>query len=297
MRYTVVQPLVRLYGFELQLSAFTFFCLVLSTICTAAAGYAINDYFDVRTDAINRPDKVVVGKHIGRRKAMLTHIVLSLAGILLGGYVTWKAGVTHLVILFIMVAGILWLYSFIYKRQFLIGNLIVALFMAFVPLLALMDIPLLNRIYRQELLEVHANFNLVIFWVLGFSGFAFLVSLSREIIRDTEDFEGDKAYGFRSIVLVLGTNAAKWAVIGIHLLLIVILGGVFWFFLSETFEGQTDFLTFFYFLFLLIAPLVYTGWNMYRAKDGKDYHVIGRWMKGILIAGICYGFVVLYMCR
>ncbi|MDR0814875.1 MAG: geranylgeranylglycerol-phosphate geranylgeranyltransferase [Bacteroidales bacterium] len=297
MRYAVVQPLVRLYGFDLQLSAFTFFCLVLSTVCTAAAGYAINDYFDVRTDSINRPDRVVVGKHIGRRKAMLTHIVLSLAGVLLGGYVTWRAGVAHLVILFIMVAGVLWLYSFTYKRQFLIGNLIVALFVAFVPLLTLMDIPLLNQTYRQQLLDAHTNLTLVILWVLAFSGFSFLVSLSREIVRDTEDFEGDKAYGFRSIVLVLGTNAAKWAVTGIHSLLVIALGCLFWFFLAKNLEGQIDFLTFFYFLFFLIVPLVYTGWKMFLAKDGKDYHIIGRWMNAILIAGICYGFVVLYMCR
>jgi 4-hydroxybenzoate polyprenyltransferase len=294
MRYAVMRPLVRLYGFELQLGDSTFACLVLAVICTAAAGYAINDYFDVRADTVNRPHKVVVGKGISRRRVMMTHIILCILGILLGGYVTWRAGVPQLALLFIIVAGMLWLYSFSYKRQFLIGNLIVALFMAMVPLMVLLDIPLLNKVYRQILLDEGGNFNVIMIWIACFSIFAFLATLSREIIKDTEYFEGDKAYGYRSVIIVLGTKIAKWVIIGIHALIFAALGAVFLFFLKYNLAGQFDYLSFFYFLICIAIPLIRMSWKVYKAKSSNDYHIIGNWMKWVMIAGTSYGLVVYY---
>ncbi|MDR2039620.1 MAG: geranylgeranylglycerol-phosphate geranylgeranyltransferase [Bacteroidales bacterium] len=288
MRYAVVQPLIRQYGFEFQLSDFTFFCLVVATICTAAAGYAINDYFDVKTDMINRPDKVIVGKSINRRRVMMIHIIFCIAGIVLGGYVTWRAGVPQLVILFIVVAGMLWLYSFIYKRQFLIGNLIVSLFTSLVPMMVLLDIPSLNRVYRQELLDAGTNLNMVIFWIFGFSIFAFLSTLSREIVKDTEDFEGDKAYGCRSVSIVLGTSATKWIIISINMVMVVTLGYVFWKFLRYDPDGTFNYLSFFYLLVLIIFPLLWVNRNVCKANDSNDYRKISNWMKWIMLAGILY---------
>jgi 4-hydroxybenzoate polyprenyltransferase len=34
-----------------------FYYLLFSTLCIAAAGYIINDYFDIGMDAINKPEK------------------------------------------------------------------------------------------------------------------------------------------------------------------------------------------------------------------------------------------------
>jgi len=39
-----------------------FFLLVLCTVFVAAAGYIINDYYDVKIDLINKPKRVVLGK-------------------------------------------------------------------------------------------------------------------------------------------------------------------------------------------------------------------------------------------
>ncbi len=294
MRYAVIQPIIKLYGFELQMSGFTFFCLVLSTICTAAAGYVINDYFDIKTDHINRPDKVIVGKYISRRKTMMIHLILSIAGVLLGGYVTWAVGVPLLVLLFIFITGMLWLYSTTYKRQFLIGNLVVSLFTAIVPLLTLLDIPLLNRVYYNELLDMQTNLNLVVVWVSGFACMAFLTTFSREVIKDTEDFEGDSVCRTRSVPIVLGIGWAKGIVITVNMLTAGILGFVFWRFLRHNFEGGFDFLSFVYFL-LLILSLLWVNWQVYRAHVAKDYHQASVMMKIIMVAGITYGWVVWYM--
>ena len=291
MRYAVILPLVRLHGVEFQLSGFTFFCMVFATMCTAAAGYAINDYFDVKTDKINRPCEVVVGKTITRRRTMGIHVVLSALGILLGGYVTWKAGMPELVLVYLVVAGMLWLYSTIYKKLFLIGNIIVALFTALVPMMVLLDIPPIYRIDGQYLLNQGASLNFAVFWILGVAVFAFLTTLSREIIKDAEDFEGDVAYGCRSLPIVLGDRYTKWTVIGIHTAIVTVLGFVYYGYLHH----MTNFFSFLYILFLLVIPVAFISWKVYKAATSDDYRRAGDWMKLVMLAGIAYSGVVWLM--
>ncbi len=288
MRYAVILPLAQSHGVEFQLSDFDFFCLVFSTMCTAAAGYAINDYFDVKTDKINRPGKVVVGRKISRRRTMMTHIVFCALGILLGGYVTWKAGIPELVLVYIMVAGMLWLYSSIYKRQFLIGNIIVALFSALVPMMALLDIPPIYRENGQLLLDEGANLDFAVFWILGVAVFAFLTTLSREIVKDAEDFEGDVAYGCRSLPIVLGDRCTKWTIIGINMVIVAMLGIVYGYFLRHV----ANCFSFFYILLLLVIPIVFISWKVHKAAGNDDYRRVGDWMKLVMLAGIAYSGVV-----
>ena len=101
------------------------FILVLSTSLIAAAGYIINDYYDVKIDLINKPDRVVVGKSMKRRVAMFIHIAFSGIGVLLGALLDWK-----IVLVNLFSVGLLWLYSNQLKRMPLVGNLSVALLTA-----------------------------------------------------------------------------------------------------------------------------------------------------------------------
>ena len=289
MRYVVILPLAQIQGVDFQLSDFTFFCIVLSTICTAAAGYAINDYFDVKTDKINRPAQVVVGKTIGRRKTVLIHVILSATGILLGGYVTWEAGIPKLVVIYILISGMLWLFSSVYKRQLLIGNIIVALFSALVPMMVLLDIPPMYKVYGQFLLDRGTDLNFAIFWILGVAVLAFLTTLSREIIKDTGDFEGDAAYGYRSLPVVFGIRFAKWTIVGINTTFVVLLGLVYGFFLRKI----ASYFSFFYLLLLLVVPIAIISWKVYKAATTDDYRQADHWMRLVMYAGIAYCGILL----
>jgi len=284
MRYAVILPVANFHGVELQLNGFTFFCIVLSTMCTAAAGYAINDYFDLKTDNINRPGKVVVGKAINRHKTVMAHGILCAAGILLGGYVTWMAGIPELVLVYIMVAGLLWLYSFTYKRQFLIGNIIVALFAALVPMITLLDIPPIYQSSGPILLEQDANLNFAVFWILGVAVFAFLTILSHEIIKDAEAFEGDATYGCRSLPIVMGDGYTKWTIVGINIIIVALLIIVYQLFLHQI----SGVFSFFYILLLLIVPIFFICWKVLKATTSDDYRSAGNWMIWVMLAGITY---------
>jgi 4-hydroxybenzoate polyprenyltransferase len=262
-----------------------------------AAGYVINDYFDTRTDMLNRPESVVVGRSVSRRSAMLLHIILNIGGVGLGIYLSLWVGILSLGVAYLLAAGVLWFYSTTYKRQFLIGNIIVAIFTGMVPfIVVLFEIPLLNDAYRSILIENHMNFNNIMAWVGGFSYFACLSTLIREIIKDVEDYEGDLAFGRNSMPVVFGIKATRHVVVFLIAGLLFSLAYVYYRFLRLMPDGQPDFLTLGYFTLFLLLPFMYLIIRLYTASGKGDYHVCSNVTKLIMLAGILYAvmtFVIL----
>ncbi len=210
IRYCLIAPMVHFSNLELQLSHFDFFLLCLSTVMIAAAGYIINDYFDTRIDSVNKPDKVIVGRSIKRRVAMGAHLVISFLAIAIAFYLARKVGMYKLGFIHVLSAGFLWFYSTDFKKQLLIGNLVVAMLAALVPLIVgLYEIPLLIKKYREVLVETSANFNFIFYFVAAYSGFSFLSTFVREVVKDMEDFSGDKEFGRNTIPIALGIKTAK----------------------------------------------------------------------------------------
>jgi 4-hydroxybenzoate polyprenyltransferase len=285
MRWSIINPILKVYDFELQFTEINFFFLVLSTVFITAAGYVINDYFDTKTDLVNRPETVLVGKIIDRRKAILLHIILNTLGIGMGTYVSFYIGIPILSLVFIFITGILWFYSTTYKRQFLVGNLIVALLTALVPLMVLLfEIPLLNKAYGYILIEMRANFNQIIVWILSFAFYAFILTLIREIIKDIEDYEGDNAYGRQTMPIVLGVVNSKVIVVSFILITLFSL-------LYAYFRFLTDYITLIYFIVFLMIPLVVLFYKIIIAETKNEYHSASRLSKLIMLAGILYSLV------
>ena len=295
MRYCIISPFLKINNFNLQLGDFNFFLLVFSTILIAASGYVINDYFDTGTDMLNRPDKVVIDKHISRRYSMLMHLVMSFAGVSIGVYLSFFINVPGLSVIFILAAGLLWFYSTNYKRQFLIGNILVSVMTAFVPILVILfEMPLLNETYGAIMIQNDANFNYIFFWVLGFGIFAFLTSLLREIIKDSEDFEGDTAYGMNTLPIVAGTKITKTVLIILICICIFLLTWV----LLEYILLNTDFVDYIsagYFVIFLYTPLIILLIKIINAKSKNDYYISSQLTKIIMVSGVLYSFIVRYI--
>ena len=171
--------------------------IVVSTVLIAAAGYIINDYFDVKIDLINKPDRVVVGRYLPRRHAMLLHQSLSVAGVMLGLLVSkWVFLFNGFCI------TLLWLYSERLKRQPFIGNFVVALLSALTLLVFVVCHP-----NNPELIGTYAIF-------------AFFITLIREIIKDMEDLKGDATHGCKTLPILWGVRPTK----GFVYVLIALLG-------------------------------------------------------------------------
>ena len=295
MRYLIMEPLLPTAEFELQFGDLQFFLLVLSTVFIAAAGYIINDYFDTRTDMINKPSRVVVGVEVGRRHAMILHAMLNIIGIGIGIYLAFYIHLPALSFVFMLATGLLWFYSTSYKRQFLVGNLSVSFLTALVPLMVvLFEIPLLNRVYGEQMLQHHVSFNYIFAWVGGFSFFAFMTTLIRELIKDAEDFEGDSAYGMQTVPIVLGTRWTKiilLSLISVTLAMLIFLLVKFILFSV----APADFYSLSYFVVLLFVPFLLLSIQILRASEKKDYHRASTLIKLIMLSGILYSVLVFFL--
>jgi 4-hydroxybenzoate polyprenyltransferase len=296
MRYAVLAPLLGKIGVILisgtgeevpmviQFSLVDFIMLVLATVFLTAGGYVINDYFDIKTDLINK-GKVIVGTMIPRRQAMMWHNIFNIAGVSIGFYVSWKAGYFWLGTMFLIVSGLLYFYSASYKRQFLIGNLVVATLVAMVPLLVVIyEWPALYRYYSINATAL-PDFNFIFYWVGGFAVFAFLTTLTREIIKDIEDFEGDIAYGRNTVPVVTGILAAKIISVSLVAITMASLYLTWYLFIN-------DILTLIYLSVAIILPLAYVIFKVVVSSDKKQLHNASSIMKVVMLTGILYSIVV-----
>lgn len=198
-----------------------FFLLVFSTMVIAGAGNIINDYFDIKADRINKPNKIILSKEINRRKAITLHWILNFIAFSIAIYLSFIFKSFWYVFIHVISINILWLYSSLFKRKFLVGNLFVAGLTALVPILVglyFSDIQNDPRSLSVFPLENY-TFSSYIMYISTFTAiFAFLLNLSREILKDIEDIKGDLKLNADTIPIRLGYRKSKFIVITILLL-------------------------------------------------------------------------------
>lgn len=280
-QYCIILPSLKRVGASPELSNFHFALLVIASVCIAAAGYIINDYFDLNIDRINKPQKLVVEKIIKRRWAIIWHLLLSAIGVLISFYVGWKDN-HNLLLGFAngVCVMMLWFYSTTFKKKLLIGNIIISLLTGWVVLvlyvaeidrfLYAIDNPGLSR-------AVSKIFKLAVLY----TGFAFIISLIREVIKDVEDMPGDEKYGCRTMPIVWGLNASKvfiatWLVVLLAALLILqvyVLQYRWWWSIG-------------YAVVFIMTPLLLVFQKLFSAKTTADFHQLSNWIKLAMMTGI-----------
>ncbi|HCI55283.1 MAG TPA: geranylgeranylglycerol-phosphate geranylgeranyltransferase [Bacteroidales bacterium] len=295
MRYAVISTilskidvtLLSIAGNEqtmrLQFQWYDFFFLVLATVMITAGGYIINDYFDIKTDLINK-GKAIVGTAISRREAILWHSIMNFIGVALGFYVSWKIGYPIAGIMFLLVTGLFYFYSATYKRQFLLGNFLVAFLTAMLPLLVLFYewIPL-NNYYTVFSIKV-PEYNIIIWWVAGFSLFAFLTTLIREIIKDIEDFEGDETYGKNTLPVLMGIKNSIIVAVSLVFVTLILLYLIWYFYIN-------DIITFLYLTIAVALPLCSVIILLLSGKEKRKYRLASTIMKIVMLTGLLYSVV------
>lgn len=257
---------------------FQFLFLVLASVCIAAAGYIINDYFDLNIDQINKPSKVVVNAVISRRWVIFFHFILSLLGLIftykaLSFLVYWPLILANTASVFLLL-----LYSSSLKKKMLIGNILISLLTAWVIgiiFFSKMNIQLLHGNGSESL---HVRF---FRFTILYAGFAFIISLIREVIKDMEDIEGDRKYGCRTMPIVWGLNASKvfvavWLIVLIACLVILqiyVLQYKWW-------------LSILYCFAAIIIPLFWVFKKLFTANSSTDFHQLSTAVKLIMFTGI-----------
>jgi 4-hydroxybenzoate polyprenyltransferase len=120
-----------------------------------------------------------------------------------------------------------------------------------------------------------------------YGGFAFVISLIREVVKDMEDMEGDNSYGCKTMPIMWGVPAAKvfagvWLVVligAIALIQVYALYSAWWW------SGI-------YSLFLLIVPLIIILKKLFKAQTSTAFHEISSMIKWVMLLGILSMMVI-----
>lgn len=290
MLYAVVFPLLQTFSFETTSQTTLYWLLILSTLLITAGGYVINDYFDVKIDRINRPDSVIVGEKISLKGTMRYYQLLTGLGVLIGLVVSFIAKSFSLGFIFILTPGLLWFYSASYKRQFVIGNLIVSFSSALaIFVVGILAVALLKPNYGDLLIQTPIP-KTIYGWTGGFALFAFILTWIREIIKDMEDVEGDMELECRTMPIKWGIKKTKFF---LYALILITIGALFHadhYFIS--FENN---ITARYIIFGLCLPLLVLGYLIFKAKVSADFHQASTLSKFIMLIGVLYSLVFYYL--
>ena len=256
--------------------------LSLSSVLIAAAGYIINDYFDLNIDRVNKPDKLVVEKIIKRRWAIIWHWALSFIGICIGFYIAFKEGHWLIALANIACVILLWFYSTTFKKKLLIGNVIISLLTSWVILVFF--VYLADHVSKISFgSSVLYEFNVSKLFKLSvlYAGFAFIISLVREVIKDLEDMEGDEQYGCKTMPIVWGIPPTK---VFTAVWLIVLIGALI--ILQFYAMHLRWWWSIVYCVITIIIPLFLILKKLYQAQVAKDYHQLSTAVKLVMLAGI-----------
>lgn len=159
---------------------------VVATSLAVAAGNAINDYFDREIDATNRPDRPIPRGDIAPREALAFSLLLFAIAVALALTLPLAAIVIAVINLFALVAYTEW-----FKGLPGVGNLVVA--------------GLTGSTFLFGGAAIGEPFGAVILAIL-----AAIATLTREIIKDVEDVEGDRQEGLNTLPIAIGERNALY---------------------------------------------------------------------------------------
>ncbi|MDO6759192.1 geranylgeranylglycerol-phosphate geranylgeranyltransferase [Tamlana sp. 2_MG-2023] len=282
IKYALLEP----FGVETTLDFFGISLLALATICIAAAGNVINDIYDIETDFVNKPDRIIVGKTISEKAAYNLFIALNLIGVSLGFYLSHLVDKAPFFTIFVLISALLYVYATTLKQTLLIGNLVISILVASsILIVGVFDL-------LPEMSPENRATQLTFFKVIwDYAVFAFMINLLREIAKDLEDIDGDYNAGMNTLPIALGRERTKNILIALNFVPLV---AIIYYVTSVLYKQQIAVI---YFLIFVLAPLIYILIKTFSASAKKDFHHLSNIYKLVMLFGmlslLLYKFVIL----
>ena len=286
-RYVLLTDVLEKQGnAKLVLSGIHFSALVLAALLITAAGNVINDYFDQKVDKINKPEKVIVGKTVNRKMAILIHQGLNVLALGLVLWVGISSSYVELTIVPLLIMFLLWWYSPVFKKRPLIGNAVVAFCTAVVPVFAVItDLHLLKAEMTTFFWKGMSLYTYAWLWVFGVALFAFVLTMIREAVKDAQDEPGDRAGNYQTIPILWGIQRTKRYVTGWMILFLVMSGWCL-----TRMDIQSDML---WLIACLIVPMLLAMYFVNVAKSPRDFGKVSRWIKVVMLGGLLLMLAIL----
>lgn len=237
--------------------------LILASVVAAivaASGNVINDMFDIEIDKIAHPDRPLASGKLKITEAKIFYIVLIIIAISISLILT-----NHLLIITVFAISLLFLYSFILKKIPLLGNIVIALLTALAFLFGGVAVD---------------NFSGAIIPAI----FAFLINLIRELVKDAEDYEGDKTYSVNTFPIKFGMKRTKQIAVAIS---IVQIAFTFYPFVESIYKIE-----YFVVVIVIVNPiLIYSLKKLFENDDKKSFKQISS----ILKLDMIFGLIAIYL--
>lgn len=249
--------------------------LILSTVAITAAGYLINDFYDTAIDARNKPQKALPNIPEIRRKTVLFYALLNAVGMLAAMPVALAAGMLSLLVIQGGTILLLWAYSAWWKRLPIIGNVVVA---------ALTALSILILAFYEPLVWISGNSPQILAVrnaITGLAGFAFLLTWMREMVKDIEDMEGDRAEGCRTLPIVWGIRKTVLLTASLGALAIAFLALISGNFAQHNKAFAAGLIT-----LIITLPLALWTITLFRQETPAGFHHHSNLLKVLMLGGL-----------
>jgi 4-hydroxybenzoate polyprenyltransferase len=228
--------------------------IVLATICTIAAGYIINNFYDRKKDLINKPLKTELDSFISQKTKLQIYFSLNFIGFFFAMLVSWRAGLFFAVYIFL-----LWFYSHKLKRY---------------PLLKMFSSATLSLLPFFAVFVYYKNFSEIIF---VHASFLFFILIIKDLLKDLENIKGDMAQNYVTIPIKYDERFTKML---ITLTLFLTISPIY-FILKYDEIGNMKY--YFYFVMFFYPVFLYF---LYKATTKKEYVLLHNMIKILILIGI-----------
>jgi len=263
------------FSVETTLSNFNFSILVFTTLIIAAAGYIMNDIYDIEADIINKPSKVLVHKKISKSKAHFLYNIFNSIGLLSGLYLAFIIDNLPFVAIFLITIMLLKVYNSDLKKRPFIGNLLVSSLVSLsILIVGVFDI--IPSINEDNSIDQYYAFRVLI----DYAAFAFMLMLLREMVKDIEDVNGDKKMKMKTLPIIFGRKRMNTAIFIFSFIPLILIT----FYSFNSFSNVPFVLA--YMLIVVLLPLLYFMTKILYAKSKNDYMKASRLLKIIMLLGM-----------
>jgi 4-hydroxybenzoate polyprenyltransferase len=279
-RYFIIGPLLQDSGSQFALSTGGFILMVSSTVLIAAAGYVINDMLDAKIDSVNRPRKVLGQAPVSRESREIIYFILNILGVAGGVWLSLMVGKIELSILFVVIATMLYYYSFKYKYLPFWGNLSIAVLTAVTIIIVWLFEFFAFRASPAVFASAFPSFQVITAVVGAYALFAFLTTLSREVAKDMQDIEGDARNGCRTLPVKFGPSTIQKAMVAFNAFLLFVLA---------TFQAGAFIYNYPLLGICLLLPellLIMTIYRIAMARDQRSWKLISGLLKAVMVTGL-----------
>lgn len=281
--WVVLRPAIAKAGAVPVLTTRTFGLLSLGTLLTTLGGYMLNDYFDRYTDAINKPNRSLVGRIIPANVWLVAYWVMlfALTAVALTLYQSLGASSarTWPLWIFMAISAGLFLYAWQLKCSPILGNVFVSMLAALAPVLVFLpeDRAIWLATYHAPDLMTRAMGQMWLYALFGF-----VVNLLREQIKDIVDFEGDAACSCHTLAVLKGIPYARKMAMVTGLFVAGLQGLLLYYWTLTGAPGWQVTAG----LFLMLLPALLTTWMLSHAVTKKHFVRAGYFVSLLFLAGL-----------